>query len=88
MTFFTRMWLTGQDEATVERFTKEVQRLRSVVECQLMAGDYDFLLRILAADITAYRRFQIEYLNALPGVQSVKTEIPMHRIKYSNEIPI
>jgi DNA-binding Lrp family transcriptional regulator len=53
-----------------------------------MAGDCDFLLRILAADITAYRRFQIEYLNALPGVQSVKTEIPMQRIKYSNEIPI
>jgi DNA-binding Lrp family transcriptional regulator len=88
MTFFTRVWLTGQDETTVERFTKEVQRLRNVVECHLMAGDCDFLLRILAADITAYRRFQIEYLNSLPGVQSVKTEIPMQRIKYSNEIPI
>jgi len=88
MTFFSRVWLTGQDEETVKRFTKDVQRLPNVVECHLMAGDCDFLLRVLAADITAYRRFQIEYLNSLPGVQSVKTEIPMQRIKYSTEIPI
>jgi len=88
MTFFTRVWMTGQDEATVERFTKDVMRLRNVVECHLMAGDCDFLLRVLAADITAYRRFQIEHLNSLPGVQNVKTEIPMQRIKYSSEIPI
>jgi len=88
MTFFARVWLTGQDEATVERFTKDVHLLQNVVECHLMAGDCDFLLRVLAADITAYRRFQIEYLNSLPGVQSVKTEIPMQRIKYSSEIPI
>lgn len=88
MTFFTRVWLTGQDEATVERFTKDVHRLPNVVECHLMAGDCDFLLRVLAEDISAYRRFQIEHLNSLPGVQSVKTEIPMQRIKYSSEIPI
>lgn len=88
MTFFARVWLTGQDEATVERFTKDVHRLPNVVECHLMAGDCDFLLRVLAADISAYRRFQIEYLNSLPGVQSVKTEIPMQRIKYSSEIPV
>ena len=88
MTFFTRVWLAGQDEATVERFTRDVHRLPNVVECHLMAGDCDFLLRVLAANITAYRRFQIEYLNSLPGVQGVKTEIPMQRIKYSSEIPI
>ena len=88
MTFFARVWLTGQDEATVERFARDMQRLRNVVECHLMAGDCDFLLRILAADIADYRRFQIEHLNSLPGVKNVKTDIPMQRIKYSSEIPI
>ena len=88
MTFFTRVWLTGQDEATVEPFTKAIRRLPNVVECHLMAGDCDFLLRILAANIEAYRQFQIDSLNSLPGVQSVKTEIPMQRIKYSSDIPI
>ncbi len=88
MTFFARVWLTGQDETTVDRFAKEVQRIPDVVECHLMAGDCDFLLRILAKDITAYRRFQIDFLNSLPGVQNVKTEIPMQRIKYSSAVPI
>ncbi len=88
MTFFTRVWLTGQDGATVDRFTTELSRLPNIVECHLMAGDCDFLLRILARDIEDYRRFQIEHLNVLPGVQSVKTEVPMQRIKLSSEIPI
>lgn len=88
MTFYTRVWLTGQDVATVDRFTLEILKLTNVVECHLMAGDCDFILRILARDIEDYRRFQIEHLNSLPGVQNVKTEIPMQRIKYSHEIPI
>lgn len=88
MTFFTRVWLTGQDVATVDRFTAGIQKLPNVVECHLMAGDCDFILRVLAKDIDDYRKFQIDHLNALPGVQSVKTEIPMQRIKYSNEVPI
>ena len=88
MTFYTRIWLTGQDVETVDRFTSGIQKLPNVVECHLMAGDCDFILRILAKDIEDYRRFQIEHLNSLPGVQSVKTEIPMERIKYSHEIPI
>ena len=88
MTFFVRVWLTGQDVVTVDRFTSDIQKLPNVVECHLMAGDCDFILRVLAKDIDDYRRFQIEHLNSLPGVQNVKTEIPMQRIKYSNEIPI
>ena len=88
MTFFARVWLTGQDSETVDRFTRDIQRLENVVECHLMAGDCDFLLRILAKDISDYRQFQIDYLNSLPGVQSVKTEVPMQRIKFSTEIPI
>ncbi len=88
MTFYTRIWLTGQDVETVDRFTSGIQKLPNVVECHLMAGDCDFILRILAKDIEDYRRFQIDHLNSLPGVQNVKTEIPMERIKYSHEIPI
>ena len=88
MTLFTRVWLTGQDSETVDQFTSDIQRLTNVVECHLMAGDCDFLLRVLAKDIEDYRKFQIDHLNSLPGVKSVKTEIPMQLIKYSIEVPI
>ncbi len=53
-----------------------------------MAGDCDFLLRIVTSDLDAYRQFQIDYLTRIEGVQSVKTEIPMQRIKVSTELPL
>jgi DNA-binding Lrp family transcriptional regulator len=88
LTVFVRVWLTGQDTATVDRFTESIQQLPEVVECHLMAGDCDFLLRVVAADLDAYRRFQIEHLTRIKGVQSVKTEIPMQKIKLSTELPL
>ena len=88
LTVFARVWLAAQDAETVDYFTDQVKRLPEIVECHLMAGDCDFLLRIVAADLDAYRRFQVEHLNRIKGVQSVKTEIPMQRIKLTSEIPL
>ncbi|WP_255374066.1 Lrp/AsnC ligand binding domain-containing protein [Vogesella sp. LIG4] len=59
-----------------------------MLECHLMAGDCDFLLRVVAADLDDYRQFQIEHLTRIKGVQSVKTEIPMQKIKLTAEIPV
>ena len=88
LTFFARVWLRGQDSETVDRFTEEVKRLPQVVECHLMAGDCDFLLRIVASDIDAYRKFQVDHLTRIKEVRSVKTEIPMQKIKLTSELPI
>ena len=88
LTVFARVWLKGQDVETVDHFTEAVKRLPEVVECHLMAGDCDFLLRIVAADLDDYRQFQIKYLTRIKGVQSVKTEIPMQKIKLTSELPV
>ncbi|MDN0076942.1 Lrp/AsnC ligand binding domain-containing protein [Crenobacter sp. SG2303] len=48
---------------------------------------YD-LLRVVAADLDDYRQFQVEHLPRIRGVQSVKTEIPMQKIKLTSEIPV
>lgn len=88
MTFFARVWLTGQDEDTVNSFVDAVKSLPQVVECHLMAGDCDFLLRVVGADIDAYRRFQAEHLGRIKGVQSIKTEIPMQKVKQTTAIPV
>jgi Lrp/AsnC family transcriptional regulator, repressor for azl operon len=88
MTLFARVWLTAQDEQTVDRFTGAIRQLPQVVECHLMAGDCDFLLRVVAKDLNDYRRFQIAHLTRSNGVQSIKTEIPMERIKQSSELPL
>ena len=88
LTVFARVWLKGQDVETVDHFTEAVKRLPEVVECHLMAGDCDFLLRIVAADLDDYRQFQIKHLTRIKGVQSVKTEIPMQKIKLTSELPV
>lgn len=87
-TVFARTWLVGQDETTVNEFIEAVKNLPQVTECHLMAGDCDFLLRVVSADLEAYRRFQIEHLGRLRVVKSIKTEIPMQKIKQSPKLPL
>lgn len=88
LTVFVRVWLKGQDAETVDHFTARIMELPPVVECHLMAGDCDFILRVVAADLDAYRRFQSEHLGRIAGVQSMKSEIPMQQIKQSTELPL
>lgn len=88
LTVFARIWLKGQDNETVNKFTNEIKKLPQVVECHLMAGDCDFLLRVVAADLDDYRQFQLEHLTRIEVVQNVKTEIPMQKIKLSSELPL
>lgn len=88
LTVFARVWLSGQDSVTVDAFTAAVLQLPEVVECHLMAGDCDFLLRVVATDLEDYRRFQIQHLTRIPGVQSVKTDVPMQRIKLTSALPV
>lgn len=85
---FVRVWLVGQDDETVRRFTDSILALPHVVECHMMAGDCDFLLRVVARDLDAYRRFQAEKLARIVGVQSLKTDIPLQRIKLTAALPL
>lgn len=87
-TVFARVWLSGQDEETVAPFVEAIKKLPQVVECHLMAGDCDFILRVVAPDLEGYRRFQVEHLGRIKGVRNIKSEIPMQRVKQSTEIPV
>ena len=88
LSIFVRIWLDSQGEETVEHFCREIRQLPEVVECHLMVGDCDFILRVVAADLNAYRQFQIKHLARIKGVQSMKTELPMQTIKQTTELPI
>ena len=88
LTFFTRIWLQAQDEDTIGHFAAEVAKLPQVLECYLMLGDCDALVRVVAADIDDYRRFQSEHLSRIKGVQNVKTDVPSQTIKQTFELPL
>lgn len=88
LTLFVRVWLDGQDQETVDIFVAAAAKLPQIVECHLMAGDSDFLLRVLAPDLEGYRKFQIDHLGRIPGVRNIKTAIPMQKIKQISEVPV
>ncbi|MBF7684743.1 Lrp/AsnC family transcriptional regulator [Acinetobacter sp. B10A] len=88
LTVFARIWLKEQSAYTVNQFIDAVKNLPEVLECQLMSGDCDFFMRIVTADLEAYRKFQIQHLNKIPAIQNIKTEIPLQNIKQSTALPI
>ncbi|WP_321788494.1 Lrp/AsnC family transcriptional regulator [Burkholderia pyrrocinia] len=87
-TAFVRVTLERQDKTTVERFAREMKQAPEVLECHLMAGSYDYLLRVIARDLDDYQRFQMETLTQIEGVRNVETEIPLKRIKQTVRLPI
>ncbi|WP_088343521.1 MULTISPECIES: Lrp/AsnC family transcriptional regulator [Rhodomicrobium] len=88
LTVFARVSLIAQDAETVEGFAAAMRRLTQVVECHIMAGECDALLRVVAADLDGYRAFQAAHLTRANGVQNVKTDIPMQTVKLSTELPL
>ncbi|ABK12060.1 MULTISPECIES: Lrp/AsnC family transcriptional regulator [Burkholderia] len=87
-TAFVRVTLERQDKTTVERFAREMEHAPEVLECHLMAGSYDYLLRVIAKDLDNYQRFQMETLTQIEGVRNIETEIPLKRIKQTVRLPI
>lgn len=88
MNIFVRVTLDSQDKKTVEAFAREIQHVPEVIECHLMAGAYDYLLRVVASDLDDYQRFQMEILTPMAGVRHVQTEIPLKQIKQTTELPV
>jgi Lrp/AsnC family leucine-responsive transcriptional regulator len=88
LSLFARIWLKAQDAETIERFIAAIEQLPQVVECYIMLGDCDFLLRVVAADLEDYRRFQIAHLTRIPGVQNVKTDVPSQTVKQTYALPL
>lgn len=85
---FARIWLKAQDDDTIDHFVQEVVKFPEVMECYLMLGDCDVIVRIVAEDIDDYRRFQSEHLSRIQGVQNVKTDVPSQVVKQTSELPL
>ena len=74
--------------STATRCSQPSVERRRIDGIRFISGESDFLLRIVAADFDAYRTFQIDHLTRIRGVQNVKTEIPMQKVKLTSELPV
>lgn len=88
LSMFARISLTAQDAETIDHFIAAMKRLPEVVECYIMLGESDALLRVVVSDLEDYRRFQAANLTRRNGIQSVKTDVPSETIKQTFALPL
>ncbi len=80
--------LAGQTQELLEAFEAAVADLPEVMECMLMTGASDYLLRVVAADLGAYEEFLRTRLTRLPGVRGVRSAFALKRVIYRTNLPL
>jgi DNA-binding Lrp family transcriptional regulator len=83
ITVFVEVRLKVQNEERGETFEKEIERWPEVVECFLMTGDADYLLRVVADDVKSYHRFLDGSLRKIKSVRTTKSSVAMRQVKYA-----
>ncbi|OMH34796.1 Lrp/AsnC family transcriptional regulator [Motiliproteus sp. MSK22-1] len=76
------------DSAWLENFTETVNALDEVVESYRMAGEWDYLLRVVVKDIAAFDLFYKKLVNRVNGLTDVTSSFSMEEIKFTTELPI
>lgn len=71
-----------------DRFAEAVRRAPEVLECHMVAGGFDYLIKTRVADMAAYRRFLGDTLLALPGVRESRTYTVMEEVKSEAPLPV
>jgi Lrp/AsnC family transcriptional regulator, leucine-responsive regulatory protein len=85
---FASIKLERQREEDLDRFAQAVTRWPEVVDCYLMTGQRDYLMRIVVRDLEAYERFIKEKLTRLKGIASIETSFALDQVKRSEALPL
>jgi len=85
---FIQVSLEKQVEAELERFQKEMATCPEVMECYLMTGDSDYLLRVVVADMQGLELFIVNRLSRIPGVRNIRSGFALKQVKYQTALPM
>jgi len=85
---FVEVLLDKTTPDVFEKFAKAVRLAPEVLECHMVAGGFDYLVKTRVADMTAFRRFLGEVLLALPGVRETRTYAVMEEVKRDGPLPV
>ncbi len=88
VTVFAQVGLASQSEADLKRFIEMTSEWEKVRECYMVAGEADFLLKIVAADWDDYQQFLTQHLTSTPNVSHVKSSLTVKSCKYEPGIPV
>lgn len=85
---FISIKLARQKEEDLKRFARAVSGWHEVLECYLMTGNRDYLLRVVAGDLAAYENFLKTKLTRLDGIASIESSFALAQVKYSTALPV
>ncbi len=85
---FIQVRLEQQVERALKTFEAAIAGWPEVMECYLMTGDSDYLLRVVVADIPAFERFILERLSKIRGVANIRSSFSLKQVKYETALPL
>ena len=87
-TVFVEITLSGQADEVLDAFEREVSQVPDVLECHLMAGEADYLLKVIAKDTDDFARIHRKYLARLPGVAQMHSSFSLRSVSNTTALPI
>lgn len=85
---FVQVKVTRHDQTSLEEFSKAIQEFPEVMECHVVLGVFDFLLRVVTKDMDAYEKFYFEKLSRVPNIREVNSFVAASEIKSTTALPI
>ena len=85
---FVNVSLERQVERELDVFQNAIRERPEVLECYLMTGEADFLLRVVVPDLIAYERFLMDHLTRVPGIASIRSSFALKQVKYRTALPL
>ena len=85
---FINVALERQVEKALELFEASIEACPEVMECYLMTGESDYLLRVVVTDIQALEDFILNFLSKIPGVGNIKSSFALKQVKYKTALPL
>jgi Lrp/AsnC family leucine-responsive transcriptional regulator len=87
-TVFVEITLSGQADEVLDAFERAVARVPDVLECHLMAGTADYLLKVVAGDTEDFARIHRRYLATLPGVAQMQSSFALRTVRQTTAMPV
>ena len=88
VSMFIQVSLEKQIEPALEMFQAAISSFPEVMECYLMTGDSDYLLRVIVPDMQALEKFIVGRLSKTPGVANIRSSLALKQVKYKTALPL
>ena len=85
---FISISLKSQSKAALAEFERRIAEHDEVMECYLMSGDSDYLIRVAIADIAALEQFIVEQLTPIPGIDKIRSSFALKQVRYKTALPL